>query len=146
MNTVHRLGVKPNQPRRFTLAAARGDARRANEVTEAEQAAVILLRLRRQAGEITGADLDPVARRVTADGRDAGLTDSVYRLLLVLMQHPGRAFGRAELLDGGLEDSDALGTNGRQPHLASAHQADGGGRRGVQRQPARLWLSADQVA
>lgn len=52
--------------------------------------------------------LDPVARRVTADGRDAGLTDSEYRLLLVLMQSPGRAFSRAELLDAGLEDSDAL--------------------------------------
>ncbi|WP_322890632.1 MULTISPECIES: response regulator transcription factor [unclassified Yoonia] len=52
--------------------------------------------------------LDPVARRVTADGRDAGLTDSEYRLLLVLMQQPGRAFSRAELLDAGLEDSEAL--------------------------------------
>ncbi|MFN4154215.1 MAG: response regulator transcription factor [Paracoccaceae bacterium] len=52
--------------------------------------------------------LDPVARRVSADGRDAGLTDSEYRLLRVLMQHPGRAFSRGELLDAGLEDSDAL--------------------------------------
>lgn len=52
--------------------------------------------------------LDPVARRVSADDRDAGLTDSEYRLLAVLMQHPGRAFSRAELLDAGLEDSDAL--------------------------------------
>lgn len=52
--------------------------------------------------------LDPVARRVTADGRDAGLTDSEYRLLLVLMQHQGRAYSRAELLDAGLEDSEAL--------------------------------------
>lgn len=52
--------------------------------------------------------LDPVARRVTADGREAFLTDSEYRLLGVLMQHPGRAFSRAELLDAGLEDSEAL--------------------------------------
>ncbi len=35
--------------------------------------------------------VDPVARRVTADGREASLTDSEYRLLAVLMQHPGRA-------------------------------------------------------
>jgi two-component system response regulator AdeR len=52
--------------------------------------------------------LDPVARRVTADSREAFLTDSEYRLLRVLMQHPGRAFSRAELLDAGLEDSEAL--------------------------------------
>ncbi|WP_322894186.1 MULTISPECIES: response regulator transcription factor [unclassified Yoonia] len=52
--------------------------------------------------------LDPVARRVSADGRDAGLTDSEYRLLSVLLQQPGRAFSRSELLDAGLEDSDAL--------------------------------------
>lgn len=52
--------------------------------------------------------LDPLARRVSAEDRDAGLTDSEYRLQHVLMQQPGRAFSRAELLDSGLEDSDAL--------------------------------------
>lgn len=52
--------------------------------------------------------LDPLARRVSADGRDAGLTDSEYRLLSVMIAHPGRAFSRGELLDAGLEDSEAL--------------------------------------
>lgn len=52
--------------------------------------------------------LDPLARRVTADGTDAGLTDSEYRLMAVLMGQPGRAFSRAELLDAGMDDSDAL--------------------------------------
>lgn len=52
--------------------------------------------------------LDPLARRVSVEGADAGLTDSEYRLLAVLMRMPGRAFSRAELLDEGLEDSDAL--------------------------------------
>lgn len=52
--------------------------------------------------------LDPLARRVTVDGRDTGLTESEYRLLAVMMAQPGRAFSRAELLDAGLEDSDAL--------------------------------------
>lgn len=52
--------------------------------------------------------LDPSGRRVTVDGKDTGLTDSEYRLMMVMMRHPGRAFSRAELLDSGLEDSDAL--------------------------------------
>lgn len=52
--------------------------------------------------------LDDRARRVEVEGRDTGLTDSEYRLLQVMMRQPGRAFSRAELLDSGLEDSEAL--------------------------------------
>lgn len=52
--------------------------------------------------------LDPLARRVSVDGVDACLTDSEYRLMAVLMGHPGRAFSRAEMLDAGLGESDAL--------------------------------------
>ncbi|MDO5604770.1 MAG: response regulator transcription factor [Paracoccus sp. (in: a-proteobacteria)] len=53
-------------------------------------------------------EFDPLGRRVMVAGRDAGLTDSEFRLLAVLMRHPGRAFSRAELLDAGLGESDAL--------------------------------------
>lgn len=52
--------------------------------------------------------LDPLAHRVEVAGQDAGLTESEYRLLHVMMRHPGRAFSRGELLDAGLEDSEAL--------------------------------------
>ena len=52
--------------------------------------------------------LDPAARRVEVEGQDAALTDSEYRLLMVMLRQPGRAFSRAGLLDAGLEDSDAL--------------------------------------
>lgn len=58
-----------------------------------------------RAGNLT---LDPLARRVTADGTDLGLTDSEYRLLAQMMYRQGRAFSRADLLDACFEDSTAL--------------------------------------
>ncbi|MDO5527929.1 MAG: response regulator transcription factor [Paracoccus sp. (in: a-proteobacteria)] len=58
-----------------------------------------------RAGNVT---LDPLGRRVDVEGREVRLTESEYRLLSVLIRQPGRAFSRGELLDAGLEDSDAL--------------------------------------
>lgn len=52
--------------------------------------------------------LDPTARKASVEGVDIKLTDSEYRLLMVLIRQPGRAFSRSEMLDAGLEDSDAL--------------------------------------
>ncbi|MDO5647250.1 response regulator transcription factor [Paracoccus sp. (in: a-proteobacteria)] len=76
-------------------------ARVAAVLRRMQPAPQVVLRL----GNVT---LDPLARRVTTPAGDIGLTDSEYRLMQVLLRHPGRAFSRAELLDGGLEDSDAL--------------------------------------
>lgn len=61
-----------------------------------------------QALRLGNVTLDPLARRVDVDGADAGLTDSEYRLLEVMLRQPGRAYSRAELLDAGLGDSEAL--------------------------------------
>ena len=49
--------------------------------------------------EIRGLRLDPAARRVTAGGRALGLSPSEFRLLQFLMNHPGRIYTRAQLLD-----------------------------------------------
>jgi DNA-binding response OmpR family regulator len=43
--------------------------------------------------------IDPVARRVEADGELLDLTVKEYDLLLLLAGHPGRSFSRAYLLD-----------------------------------------------
>lgn len=43
--------------------------------------------------------IDPVARRVEANGEPLELTVKEYDLLLLLARHPGRSFSRAYLLD-----------------------------------------------
>jgi two-component system response regulator ResD len=47
-----------------------------------------------QSGEI-----DPAARTVTVRGRPIGVTPKEFDLLLFLARHPGRVFGRVELLE-----------------------------------------------
>ncbi|MBV9823485.1 MAG: response regulator transcription factor [Actinobacteria bacterium] len=42
--------------------------------------------------------LDPLARRVTRDGRELSLTNRELDLLAHLMAHPGQAFSRSELM------------------------------------------------
>lgn len=49
--------------------------------------------------EIAGLQLDPAARRVTADGQDIELWTTEFRLLHFFMTHVGRIFSRAKLLD-----------------------------------------------
>jgi two-component system, OmpR family, response regulator ResD len=44
-------------------------------------------------------ELDPLARRVTVRGEEAGLTVREYDLLLHLMRHPGQVFSRDQLMD-----------------------------------------------
>ncbi|WP_030544801.1 response regulator transcription factor [Streptomyces albus] len=45
-----------------------------------------------------GIELDPAARRVVRDGTEVALTVREFDLLAFLMRHPGRAFGREELM------------------------------------------------
>ncbi|WP_055564804.1 response regulator transcription factor [Streptomyces atriruber] len=49
---------------------------------------------------LTAADLrvDPTARRATKNGADLALTLREFDLLTFLLRHPGRAFGREELM------------------------------------------------
>lgn len=53
-------------------------------------------------------ELNLTARRADVDGLLVDLTDSEYRLLELMLRQPGRAFSRADLLDAGLQDSNAL--------------------------------------
>jgi DNA-binding response OmpR family regulator len=78
--------TKPFSPRELVL---RVDAllRRGSVPAEASQLLV--------AGSIT---LDPLARRVTRAGRELALTNRELDLLAFLMDHPGQAFSRAELM------------------------------------------------
>ena len=47
---------------------------------------------------LDGLIIDPVARRVTVDGADVGLTVREYDLLLFLARHPGQVFSRDQLM------------------------------------------------
>lgn len=44
--------------------------------------------------------VDPFAHRVTVSGAEVDLTSMEYRLLLLLIQQPGRVVGRPQLLEG----------------------------------------------
>lgn len=62
--------------------------------------------LRRRAPESSSAALsagelrlEPASRRVSVQGRELRLGPTEFRMLQVLMAHPGRAFTRAQLLD-----------------------------------------------
>jgi two-component system response regulator ResD len=46
-----------------------------------------------------GLEIDPGARRVTARGQDAQLTQREFELLLFFARHPGQAFTRQQLMD-----------------------------------------------
>lgn len=58
--------------------------------------------------QVAGLELDPRGMQVTAAGKRLELTLSEYRLLELLLRHPGRVFSRAELLEQCLPESDAL--------------------------------------
>jgi len=49
---------------------------------------------------VGGITLDPVAHKVTRQGRDLQLGPTEYRLLKFFMESPGRVFSRGQLLDG----------------------------------------------
>ena len=55
-----------------------------------------------------GLELDPLGMQVTAAGVRLDLTLSEYRLLELLIRHPGRVFSRSELLERCLPESGAL--------------------------------------
>lgn len=55
-----------------------------------------------------GLELDPEKHRVTRDGRPVTLTSWEYKLLHVLMNSPGRAFSREELLNQCYQNSEAV--------------------------------------
>lgn len=59
--------------------------------------------LRRDGGpvrvEIGPVTLDPESREVTSGGRDIALTDQEFRLLELLMRHPGRVLSRDRILE-----------------------------------------------
>jgi two-component system, OmpR family, response regulator AdeR len=57
---------------------------------------------------VAGLELDPRGMQITALGTRLELTLSEYRLLELLVQHPGRVFSRAELLERCLPESGAL--------------------------------------
>lgn len=73
--------------------------------------------LRRAAGapapllEAAGITLDPATRRVTKDGSEVELSAREYTLLHALMQHPGRAFSRAQLEEQLYAWGDEIGSN-----------------------------------
>lgn len=50
--------------------------------------------------EVDGISLDRDAHQVARNGRDVRLGPTEFRLLEFLMEHPGRVFSRAQLLDG----------------------------------------------
>jgi two-component system phosphate regulon response regulator PhoB len=78
--------VKPFSPREL-VARIRALLRRAAPPTEDSPI------------EVSGLRLDPLARRVHANGRALSMGPTEFRLLHFLMSHPERAWSRAQLLD-----------------------------------------------
>lgn len=85
-------GTKPFSPRELVL---RVDSvlRRARAAAPADEP-----------GPLSGAglSLDPAARQAYRDGRGLALTLREFDLPAFLLRHPGKAFGREELMRGGL--------------------------------------------
>ena len=77
-----------------------------------ERVKAVLRRVRPVTAEeriyVGGLELDPLGMQVTAAGTRLELTLSEYRLLELLVRHPGRVFSRSELLARCLPESDAL--------------------------------------
>ena len=84
--------VKPFSVRELVLRV-RALARRSAERRLARGAVDQGRRLRYR-----GLSLDPVRHRVYADGAELSLRPLEYKLLLLLIEHPGQVFRRAELL------------------------------------------------
>ena len=64
--------------------------------------AVLRRRAPQHSGDVIEFDrlrLDPAAHSVTLDGREIDLGPTEYKLLHYLMSHPGRVFGRQQLLN-----------------------------------------------
>ena len=80
--------VKPFSPREL-VARVKAILRRARPLPSTQSALL----------SHDGLELDPEKHRVTLDGRVVGLTGSEFKLLLTLMQSPGRVFSRDELLE-----------------------------------------------
>ena len=84
--------VKPFSPRELTA--------RVKAVLRRSRAPVALVAPgARPAVDGLGVDIDLVARRATADGRELDLTAREFELLAFLVRNAGRAFRREELLE-----------------------------------------------
>lgn len=62
---------------------------------------------------------DPVAMRVSCHGREMDLTAHEYKLLLVLLEKPGRVFTRDQLLDYAWQDPGAVTDRTVDAHVKS---------------------------
>jgi two-component system phosphate regulon response regulator PhoB len=70
-----------------------------------------------------GLRLDPAARRVAAGEHEIELCDTEFRMLHFFMTHPGRIFGRAQLLDELWGDNVFVGERTIDVHIRRLRQA-----------------------
>jgi DNA-binding response OmpR family regulator len=89
--------VKPFSPREL-VERVKAILRRSRQVSPLPSAIL----------SFAGLELDTVKHRVTRDGRLIALTSWEYKLLLVLMSSPGKAFSREELLSQSYQNSEAV--------------------------------------
>lgn len=73
--------------------------------------------------EVSGLKLDPVARRVTANGREVRLGPTEFRLLHFLITHPERVYNRARLLDEVWGDHVFVGERTVDVHIRRLRRA-----------------------
>ncbi len=85
--------VKPFSVREVVLRV-KALARRSSERQRARQAVDAGRRLRHE-----GLEIDPERHRVFVESEEVTLRPLEFRLLALLMEHPGRVFSRAELLE-----------------------------------------------
>lgn len=116
--------TKPFSPREI-VARVRAILRRAGNGNAA--AAVVPV-----AGEEGGLFHDKSAMRIHFDGRPLDLTAHEYKLLLVLMEKPGRVFTRDQLLDHAWQDPGAVTDRTVDAHIKSIRAKLRGSRPGAE--------------
>jgi two-component system, OmpR family, phosphate regulon response regulator PhoB len=85
--------IKPFSVRELVMRV-KALARRAHERVQAQARVDMGRRLAWR-----GLSIDPVRHRVFADGEELSLRPLEYKLLAMLLEHPGRVFSRGELLE-----------------------------------------------
>ena len=106
--------TKPFSPREV-VARVRAILRRTGNEKSSPQALVAAT----VGPSSTGLSHDPVAMRIHCGGKGLDLTAHEYKLLLVLLEKPGRVFTRDQLLDHAWQDPGAVTDRTVDAHIKS---------------------------
>jgi two-component system catabolic regulation response regulator CreB len=110
--------TKPFSPREI-VARVRAILRRTGHVRQTFPSAPTTTNLPHKPAPAAGLHHDASAMRIHLDATTLDLTAHEYKLLLVLMEQPGRVFTRDQLLDHAWEDPGAVTDRTVDAHIKS---------------------------